>query len=242
MTNNKILPKSWVQKIAPKTLIQLIKSAVHFGHSVNCWNPKMFPYIYTEKNGLHIIDLVQTAQLLDEACNFVYEAALDNKTILFVGTKPEASSVVAEAALSCNSYYINYRWLGGMLTNWSTVESRIKRLKNLEQKEIEGIFDILSNKEAANLKKELEKLQDLFNGIKYMERVPDVIIIVDQTLEMTAIQEATVLNIPIISILDTNCDPDLVDIPIPGNDDSTLSIQLILNKLSESIYSAQTKK
>jgi small subunit ribosomal protein S2 len=202
----------------------------------------MFPYIYTEKNGLHIIDLVQTAQLLDEACNFVYEAALDNKTILFVGTKPEASSVVVEAALSCNSYYINYRWLGGMLTNWSTVESRIKRLKNLEQKEIEGIFDILSNKEAANLKKELEKLQDLFNGIKYMERVPDVIIIVDQTLEMTAIQEATVLNIPIISILDTNCDPDLVDIPIPGNDDSTLSIQLILNKLSESIYSAQTKK
>ena len=202
----------------------------------------MFPYIYTEKNGLHIIDLVQSAQLLDEACNFVYEAALDNKTILFVGTKPEASSVVAEAALSCNSYYINYRWLGGMLTNWSTVESRIKRLKNLEQKEIEGIFDILSNKEAANLKKELEKLQDLFNGIKYMERVPDVIIIVDQTLEMTAIQEATVLNIPIISILDTNCDPDLVDIPIPGNDDSTLSIQLILNKLSESIYSAQTKK
>ena len=177
-----------------------------------------------------------------EACNFVYEAALDNKTILFVGTKPEASSVVAEAALSCNSYYINYRWLGGMLTNWSTVESRIKRLKNLEQKEIEGIFDILSNKEAANLKKELEKLQDLFNGIKYMERVPDVIIVVDQTLEMTAIQEATVLNIPIISILDTNCDPDLVDIPIPGNDDSTLSIQLILNKLSESIYSAQTKK
>jgi small subunit ribosomal protein S2 len=129
-----------------------------------------------------------------------------------------------------------------MLTNWSTVESRIKRLKNLEQKEIEGIFDILSNKEAANLKKELEKLQDLFNGIKYMERVPDVIIVVDQTLEMTAIQEATVLNIPIISILDTNCDPDLVDIPIPGNDDSTLSIQLILNKLSESIYSAQTKK
>jgi small subunit ribosomal protein S2 len=202
----------------------------------------MFPYIYTEKNGLHIIDLVQTAQLLDEACNFVYEAALENKTILFVGTKPEASSVVAEAALSCNSYYINYRWLGGMLTNWSTVESRIKRLKNLEQKEIEGIFDILSNKEAANLKKELEKLQDLFNGIKYMERVPDVIIVVDQTLEMTAIQEATVLNIPIISILDTNCDPDLVDIPIPGNDDSTLSIQLILNKLSESIYSAQTKK
>ena len=198
--------------------------------------------MYTEKNGLHIIDLVQTAQLLDEACNFVYEAALDNKTILFVGTKPEASSVVAEAALSCNSYYINYRWLGGMLTNWSTVESRIKRLKNLEQKEIEGIFDILSNKEAANLKKELEKLQDLFNGIKYMERVPDVIIVVDQTLEMTAIQEATVLNIPIISILDTNCDPDLVDIPIPGNDDSTLSIQLILNKLSESIYSAQTKK
>ena len=242
MTNNKLLPKSWVQKIAPQQLVQLIKSAVHFGHSVNCWNPKMFPYIYTEKNGLHIIDLVQTAQLLDKACNFVYEAALENKTILFVGTKPEAAKIVSEAALSCNSYYINYRWLGGMLTNWSTVESRIERLKNLEKKEIEGIFDLLSNKESSNLKKELEKLHSLFDGIKYMGRIPDVIIIVDQTVEMTAIQEASILNIPIISILDTNCDPDLVDIPIPGNDDSTLSIQLILNKLAESIYSAQTKK
>ena len=242
MTNNKILPQSWVQKIAPEKLVQLIKSAVHFGHSVNCWNPKMFPYIYTEKNGLHIIDLVQTSQLLDEASNFVYEAALDNKKILFVGTKPEAAPIVAEVALGCNSYYINYRWLGGMLTNWSTVERRIQRLKNLEQKEIEGIFDILSNKEAANLKKELEKLHCLFDGIKYMGGVPDVIIIVDQTVEMTAIQEASILNIPIISILDTNCDPDLVDIPIPGNDDSTLSIKLILNKLAESIYSAQTTK
>jgi len=242
MTNNNIHPKSWVKKIAPEKLIQLIKSAVHFGHSVNCWNPKMFPYIYTEKNGLHIIDLVQTAQLLEKACNFVYEAALQKKTILFVGTKPEAATAVAEAALSCNSYYINYRWLGGMLTNWSTIESRIERLKSLEQKEIEGIFDILSNKEAANLKKELEKLHFLFDGIKYMNRIPDIIVIVDQTVEMTAIQEASILNIPIISILDTNCDPDLVDIPIPGNDDSTLSIQLILNKLSESIYSAQTKK
>jgi small subunit ribosomal protein S2 len=129
-----------------------------------------------------------------------------------------------------------------MLTNWSTVESRIKRLKNLEQKEIEGIFDILSNKESASLKKELEKLHCLFDGIKYMDGVPDVIVVVDQTVEMTAIQEASILNIPIISILDTNCDPDLVDIPIPGNDDSALSIKLILNKLAESIYSAQTKK
>jgi small subunit ribosomal protein S2 len=231
-----------VQKIAPQTLIQLIKSAVHFGHSVHCWNPKMFPYIYTEKNGLHIIDLVQTAKLLDQACKFVYEATLDDKIVLFVGTKAEAAPIVAEAALSCNSYYINYRWLGGMLTNWTTVESRIKRLKTLEQKEIEGIFDILSNKEASNLKKELEKLHYLFDGIKHMGRIPDVIVVVDQMVEMTAIQEASTLNIPIISILDTNCDPDLVDIPIPGNDDSTLSIRLILNKLAESIYSAQTKK
>ena len=241
MTNNKILPKSWVQKIAPEKLVQLIKSAVHFGHSVNCWNPKMFPYIYADKNGLHIIDLIQTSQLLDKACNFVYEAALDNKTILFVGTKPEAAPIVAEAALRCNSYYINYRWLGGMLTNWSTVESRIERLKNLEQKEIEGIFDILSNKEASNLKKELEKLHCLFDGIKYMGRIPDVIIIVDQTIEMTAIQEASILNIPIISILDTNCDPDLVDIPIPGNDDAVRSIKLILKTLSDSILLGQEK-
>ena len=242
MTNNKILPNSWVQKVAPQTLIELIKSAVHFGHSVHCWNPKMFPYIYTEKNGLHIIDLVQTSQLLDQACNFVHEATLDDKIVLFVGTKAEAAPIVAEAALNCNSYYINYRWLGGMLTNWQTVESRIKRLKTLEQKEIEGIFDLLSNKEASSLKKELEKLHCLFDGIKHMERTPDIIVVVDQMVEMTAIQEASNLNIPIISIVDTNCDPDLIDIPIPGNDDSTLSIRLILNKLAESIYSAQNKK
>merc|ERR1712146_875678 len=172
------------------------------------------------------------------ACSFVQTASKGGKNFLFVGTKPQAAAVVAFEAKRSNSYYINYRWLGGMLTNWSTVESRIERLKNLEQKEIEGIFDILSNKEASNLKKELEKLHCLFDGIKYMGRIPDVIIIVDQTIEMTAIQEASILNIPIISILDTNCDPDLVDIPIPGNDDSSLSIQLILNKLAESIYSA----
>lgn len=228
--------------MADVSLAQLLEAGVHFGHKAYRWNPKMFPYIYTERNNIHILDLVQSAQLLKEANSYVQSAAEKGQTFLFIGTKRQASALVAQEAKRCDSYYVNHRWLGGMLTNWSTVESRIKRLKNLEQKEIEGIFDILSNKEAANLKKELEKLQDLFNGIKYMERVPDVIIIVDQTLEMTAIQEATVLNIPIISILDTNCDPDLVDIPIPGNDDSTLSIQLILNKLSESIYSAQTKK
>ena len=134
MTNNKILPKSWVQKIAPKTLIQLIKSAVHFGHSVNCWNPKMFPYIYMERNGIHILDLVQTSQLLQEACDFVQEAAEQRKTFLFVGTKRSASDLIAQAATNCGQYYVNHRWLGGMLTNWETVSKSIKRLKELESK------------------------------------------------------------------------------------------------------------
>lgn len=218
-------------------LAQLLEAGVHFGHKANRWNPKMFPYIYAERDGIHILDLVQTAQLLNKACIFVNTAAKNNKIFLFVGTKPQASAIIAQEAKNCNSHYVNHRWLGGMLTNWNTVTSRIQRLKTLEQQEQEGILDLLPKKEAATLRKELEKLQRHLGGLKNMPNKPDVLIVIDQKREMTAIKEARSLNIPIISILDTNCDPDLVDIPIPGNDDSIGSIKLILKSLSSSIVS-----
>ena len=199
----------------------------------------MFPYIYTERKGRHLIDLVQTAELLTEAATFVNEASQSGKIFLFVGTKEQASTIVAKEALHCNSFYVNHRWLGGMLTNWKTMSQRIDYLKLLEQQELDGYMDSLTKKEATKKRKELEKLRNYLNGIKDMPRIPDVIIVVDQLRELTAVKEAISLNIPVISILDTNCDPGLVDLPIPGNDDSISSIQLILRVLSSNILSGQ---
>jgi small subunit ribosomal protein S2 len=221
--------------MADITLAQLLEAGVHFGHKAYRWNPKMFPYIYTERNKIHILDLVQSAQLLKEANSYVRSAAEKDKIFLFIGTKRQASSLIAQEAQRCNSYYVNHRWLGGMLTNWVTLKSRISRLKSLEQEEADEVFTRLPKKEASLRKKELDKLRKHLNGIKNMERLPDVVIIVDQKREITAIRECRKLNIPIISILDTNCDPDLVDIPIPGNDDAVRSIKLILNSLTDSI-------
>jgi small subunit ribosomal protein S2 len=221
--------------MATVELAQLLDAGVHFGHKANRWNPKMFPYIYAERDGIHILDLVQTTQLLEQACIFANTAAQKNKIFLFVGTKQQAATTVAQEAKNCNSFYVNHRWLGGMLTNWNTVKTRISRLKKLEEQENDGVLDILPKKEAASLRKELEKLQKHLGGIKNMPRIPDVLIVVDQRRELTAIKEAISLKIPIISILDTNCDPDLVDIPIPGNDDSIASIKLILKTLGKSI-------
>ena len=195
----------------------------------------MFPYIYTERNSIHILDLVQTAQSLKRANAYIAKAASEEKTFLFIGTKRQASAVIAQQATRCNSYYVNHRWLGGMLTNWITLKSRIERLKTLEEQEVDGIFNLLPKKEASLRLKELEKLRKHLNGVKNMTTLPDVAIIIDQKREMTAIQECRKLNIPIISILDTNCDPDLVDIPIPGNDDAVRSIKLILNSLTDTI-------
>ena len=195
----------------------------------------MFPYIYTERNNIHILDLVQTAQSLKRANSYVAKAASEEKTFLFIGTKRQASAVIAQQANKSNSYYVNHRWLGGMLTNWVTLKSRIERLKALEEQEVDGIFALLPKKEASLRLKELEKLRKHLNGVKSMTKLPDVAIIIDQKREMTAIQECRKLNIPIISILDTNCDPDLVDIPIPGNDDAVRSIKLILNSLTDTI-------
>ena len=221
--------------MADITLAQLLEAGVHFGHKAYRWNPKMFPYIYTERNKIHILDLVQSAQLLKEANLYVRSAAEKDKIFLFVGTKRQASSLIAQEAQRCNSYYVNHRWLGGMLTNWVTLKSRIKRLKSLEQEEADDVFTRLPKKEASLRRKELDKLRKHLDGIKNMDRLPDVVIIVDQKREITAIRECRKLGIPIISILDTNCDPDLVDIPIPGNDDAVRSIKLILNSLTDSI-------
>ena len=216
-------------------IAQLLEAGVHFGHKANRWNPKMFPYIYEERDGIHILDLVQTVKLLEKACKFVNVAAKKKKIFLFVGTKQQAANTIAQEAQNCSSYYVNYRWLGGMLTNWQTVKTRIERLKKLEEQEKNGIIDILPKKEASNIRKELEKLQKHLGGIKNMPSVPDILIVIDQKRELTAVKEARSLKIPIVSILDTNCDPDFVDIPIPGNDDSIASIKLILKILGKNI-------
>lgn len=223
------------------SLSQLLEAGVHFGHKAYRWNPKMFPYIYSEINNIHILDLVQSATLLKEASNYVESKASEGKTFLFVGTKRQAATLIAQEAKRCNSYYINHRWLGGMLTNWTTVTQRIERLNDLEKQEADGTFDLLTKKEVSVRRKELQKLQKQLNGIKKMQTLPDVAIIIDQKRELTAIAECRKLNIPIVSVLDTNCDPDLVDIPIPGNDDAVRSIKLILNTLTDSIIQGQLK-
>ena len=227
--------------MADISLAQLLKAGVHFGHKAYRWNPKMFPYIYTERNKIHILDLVQSSQLLKKANSYVNTAARNDKIFLFVGTKRQASTVVAQEATRCDSFYINHRWLGGMLTNWVTLKNRIKRLKVLEKEEANETFSRLTKKEASLRRKELEKLRKHLNGIKDMPQIPDVVIIIDQKREITAVRECRKLGIPIISILDTNCDPDLVDIPIPGNDDAVRSIKLILKSLADNIISGRSK-
>ena len=213
--------------MADITLAQLLEAGVHFGHKAYRWNPKMFPYIYTERNNIHILDLIQSAQLLKEANYYVESAAKQNKTFLFVGTKPQSSALIAQEAKRCNSYYVNHRWLCGMLTNWVTLKSRIRRLKDLEQQQASNEFNLFPKKEGAARLTELEKLKKHLDGVKEMDRIPDIAIVIDQKREMTSIRECRKLGIPIISILDTNCDPDLIDIPIPGNDDAVRSIKLI---------------
>ena len=227
--------------MAELTLAQLLQAGVHFGHKAYRWNPKMFPYIYTERNNIHILDLVQSVQFLKQANLFLESAAEQKKTFLFIGTKRQASSLIAQEAKRCDSFYVNNRWLGGMLTNWITLKSRINRLKELEQQEADQVFDLLPKKEAALRKTELDKLRRQLNGVKDMEKLPDVAILIDQKREITAIRECRKLGIPIVSILDTNCDPDLVDIPIPGNDDAVRSIKLILKSLTDSINLGRSK-
>jgi small subunit ribosomal protein S2 len=223
------------------SLSQLLEAGVHFGHKAYRWNPKMFPYIYSEVNNIHILDLVQSATLLKEANEYLYSEARQGKRFLFIGTKRQASTLIAQEAKRCDSFYVNNRWLGGMLTNWSTLKERIKTLKDLEEQEANGTFNLLTKKEAALRRKELKKLRAYLDGIKTMPDLPDIAIIVDQKREMTAIRECQKLEIPIVSILDTNCDPDLIDVPIPGNDDAVRSIKLILKSLTNSIINGKSE-
>jgi small subunit ribosomal protein S2 len=222
------------------SLSQLLEAGVHFGHKAYRWNPKMFPYIYSEVNNIHILDLVQSATFLKKANKYVETAAREGKTFLFIGTKRQAATLIAQEAKRCDSYYVNHRWLGGMLTNWTTLKERIVHLKDLEKQEADNIFDLLPKKEAALRRKELKKLRKHLDGIKTMNNLPDVVIIIDQKREMTSIRECRKLGIPVVSILDTNCDPDLVDIPIPGNDDAVRSIKLILKSLTDSIITGKS--
>ena len=218
------------------SLAQMMEAGVHFGHQTRRWNPKMSPFIYTSRNGVHIIDLVQTAQLMEDAYSYMRTAAEQGKKFLFIGTKRQAAGIVAQEATRCGAYYINQRWLGGMLTNWATIKTRVERLKELERREESGGLALLPKKEAAVLRREMEKLQKYLGGIKAMRKIPDVVVIVDQRREYNAVQECVKLNIPIVSLLDTNCDPDVVDIPIPANDDAIRSIKLIVGKLADAIY------
>jgi small subunit ribosomal protein S2 len=210
---------------------EYIKASVHYGHPPKEWNPKMAPYILCAKYGYHIFDLVKTSKLLRLAGNVLEKKAEKNGNFLFVGTNKLSSSIVAKQAKRSNSFYINYRWLGGMLTNWSTVQKQIELLKELEKKESEGYFDNLSKKEYSSKRKQIDKLRRLFNGIKDMTSLPDMVIFTSQLKDSLAIQECLRLGIPTISIVDTNCDPDLIPYPIPANDDSSSSINFILNYL-----------
>lgn len=218
------------------TLAQLLECGVHFGHQTRRWNPRMSQYIFTDRNGVHIIDLVQTAQLLEDAYDYLRSAAEAGKKFLFVGTKRQAAAIIAQEADRCGAYYVNQRWLGGMLTNWTTIKTRVERLKELENLEESGNLDLRPKKEGAMLRRELFKLRKYLGGIKGMRKVPDIVILVDQRREYTAVQECHKLDLPIVSLLDTNCDPDAVDVPIPANDDAIRSIKLILGKLADAIY------
>jgi small subunit ribosomal protein S2 len=214
---------------------QYIKASVHYGHRPKEWNPKMAPYILQEKYGYHIFDLVKTSKLLKLAGNVLEKKASKGGKFLFVGTNKVSSSIVANQAKRCNSFYINYRWLGGMLTNWSTIQNRIDQLKFLENEESSGNLESLSKKEYSAKRKEMDKLKRLFQGIKEMVALPDAVIFTSQLKDSLAIQECLKLGIPTICIVDTNCNPDLIPYPIPANDDSSSSVNFILNYLSNRI-------
>ena len=217
---------------------QLLEAGVHFGHQTRRWNPKMAPYIYTERNGIHIIDLQTSVGKVDEAYQAVSEVAKAGGTILFVGTKKQAQDAVKTEAERCGMYYVNERWLGGMLTNFRTIETRIARLKAIETMAEDGTFDVLPKKEVIGLKKEQEKLEKNLGGIKNMKHIPDAIFVVDPKKEKICIQEAHALGITLIGIADTNCDPEELDFVIPGNDDAIRAVKLIVSKMADAVIEA----
>lgn len=214
---------------------QLLEAGVHFGHQTRRWNPKMKPYIFTERNGIYIIDLQKTVNMIDSAYNFVKDAAADDGVILFVGTKKQAQDSIEEEATRAGQYYVNHRWLGGTLTNWNTIQTRIKRLKDLKKMEADGTFERLPKKEVSLLMKQRAKLEKFLGGIEDMPRIPDVIFIVDPRKEQIAVKEAQKLNIPIVAMVDTNTDPDDIDVIIPSNDDAIRAVRLITSKMADAV-------
>ncbi|MCX7903647.1 MAG: 30S ribosomal protein S2 [Caloramator sp.] len=214
---------------------QLLEAGVHFGHQTRRWNPKMAQYIFTERNGIYIIDLQKTVKKMEEAYEFVKQAAAEGKEILFVGTKKQAQDSIKEEAVRCGMHYVNERWLGGMLTNFKTIKTRIERLEELERMEQDGTFELLPKKEVMKLRHEKEKLEKNLGGIKNMKRIPDVLFIVDPRKEKNAVAEARILGIPVVGIVDTNCDPDDVDYVIPGNDDAIRAVKLIASKIADAV-------
>lgn len=214
---------------------QLLEAGVHFGHQTRRWDPKMAEYIFQARNGIHIIDLQKTSKKLDEAYEFLKSQAEEGKTVLFVGTKKQAQECIKEAAQKSGMFYVDQRWLGGMLTNFGTIKKRVQRLKDLERMQEDGTFDVLPKKEVILLKKEMSKLEANLGGIKEMEEIPGVIFLVDPKKEYNAIQEAKKLNIPLVGIVDTNCNPEVLDYPIPGNDDAIRAVKLITDVMANAI-------
>ena len=214
---------------------QLLEAGVHFGHQTHRWNPKMKEYIFTERNGIYIIDLQKTVKKIDEAYYFIRDLAMEGGTVLFVGTKKQAQESIEQEAKRCEMFYVNQRWLGGMLTNFKTIQSRINKLRKIEKMEADGDFDLLPKKEVIQLKAEQEKLEKNLGGIKEMKKLPSAMFVVDPRKEHIAILEAKALGIPVVAIVDTNCDPDEADYPIPGNDDAIRAVKLIASKIADAV-------
>ncbi len=214
---------------------QLLEAGVHFGHQTRRWNPKMAKYIFTERNGIYIIDLQKTVRKVDEAYNFLRSVAEEGKSVLFVGTKKQAQEAVKEEAVRAGQFFVNERWLGGMMTNFQTIQKRVARLKELETMEQDGTFDVLTKKEVLQLRHEMEKLEKYLGGIKEMNKLPGALFIVDPRKERIAVAEARKLNIPIVAIVDTNCDPDEIDYVIPGNDDAIRAVKLLTGRMADAV-------
>ncbi|GAX08313.1 MAG TPA: 30S ribosomal protein S2 [Lactobacillus sp.] len=217
------------------TMKQLLEAGVHFGHQTRRWNPKMKDYIFTERNGIYIIDLQKTVKLIDTAYNFVKDEASKGAVVLFVGTKKQAQDSIEEEATRAGQFYVNHRWLGGTLTNWNTIQTRIKRLKDLKKMAEDGTFDRLPKKEVSLLKKQTDKLERFLGGIEDMPKLPDVMFVVDPRKEQIAVKEAQKLNIPIVAMVDTNTDPDDIDVIIPSNDDAIRAVRLITSKMADAV-------
>jgi len=222
------------------TIKQLLEAGAHFGHQTGRWHPRMKSYIFTKRNGIHIIDLEQTAALLDTACDFVRQVAAEGGTILFVGTKKQAQEAIAEEAQRCEMYYVNQRWLGGMMTNFATIQARVNHLVHLEDQKVRGEFDRLPKKEALKLDEEIAHLNQQMGGFKEMTELPSALFIVDPTKEQIALAEAKRVGIPVVAIADTNCNPDDIDYPIPANDDAIRAIRLICSKIADAIIEGKT--